>query len=461
MFESEVYATRRQLLRDTMGSGLLLFLGHVDAPRNYGDNVYPFRQDSSFLYYFGHARPALAGVIDVESGEEWLFGHNPTMDEMIWSGPRPDVQALAERVGIAKGRDMHELAPFLEDARRKRRRVHFLPPYRADRQNMLHTLLGTDFHAPDGGASLSLIDAVIAQRSVKSEEEIAEIESALTLSHHMYSTAFDLAVPGRTEEEIAGRIEAEVLARGSRLSFQSIVTVHGEVLHNHQAREILQQGDLLLIDSGAESAKGYASDITRTLPVGGRFSGRQRDLYDIVLRAQEGAFQCLAPGVLFKDVHLAAARIMVEGLCDLGIMQGNVDEAVAAGAHALFFVHGLGHMLGLDVHDMECLGEDRVGYDASVVRSTQFGLSALRMGRRVFPGCVLTVEPGLYFIPGLIHAWQEAGRCAPFIRYDALESFLGLGGIRIEDDILVTPTGSRVLGVPIPKKIKEIEARMG
>ena len=460
MFESEVYTIRRTLLREAVGSGLLLFMGHTGAPRNYCDNTYPFRQDSSFLYYFGHSMPGLAGVIDAWSGREWLFGHTFSMDEMIWTGPRPDVQALGEDVGVENGRDIHGLFAFLEQARRKGRQIHFLPPYRGDTRIALHELLDMDLSAVDSGASPSLMDAVIAQRSVKSEDEVAEIESALDISGAMYSKAFDLAMPGRTEQEVAGRIEGEVLARGSRLSFASIVTVHGEVLHNHRAHETLKQGDLLLIDSGAESANGYASDITRTIPVGGRFSSLQRDIYDIVLKAQERAIQSIAPGVFFKDVHRTAARIMVEGLCDLGIMRGDVDEAVAAGAHALFFVHGLGHMLGLDVHDMECLGEDRVGYNAEVSRSTQFGLSALRMARRVFPGHVLTVEPGLYFIPGLMNVWQKEGRCAQFIRYDKLEPFRTVGGIRIEDDILVTQTGARVLGAPILKKIKELEARM-
>ncbi|MFA7165016.1 MAG: aminopeptidase P family protein [Desulfoplanes sp.] len=460
MFAPEIYRSRRLVLRENMGSGLLVFMGHVDAPRTYADNAYPFRQDSSFLYYFGHAQPHLAGVIDADTGHEWLFGPNPTMDETIWTGPRPGIQELAERVGVQRGQDMAVLGVLLERAHHKGTPIHFLPPYREEMRLALHRLLGTGCEPVALKASRPLINAVIAQRSLKSEWEIAEIEAALEISAAMYGHAFASARPGRREQEIAGMIEGEVLTRGSRLSFQSIVTVHGEVLHNHLADQILKKGDLLLIDSGAESSNGYASDITRTLPVGGQFSSVQRDIYSIVLAAQQEAIRMLRPGVMFKDVHLAAARVMVTGLCNMGIMRGDVDEAVACGAHALFFVHGLGHMLGLDVHDMESFGEDRVGYDASVTRSPQFGLHALRLAREVVPGFVVTVEPGLYFIPGLIESWRRQGRCTAYINYDVLASMLPLGGIRIEDDVQIMATGARVLGPSIPKTVSEIEACM-
>lgn len=460
MFAPEVYRSRRRALREKMGSGLVLFMGHEDAPRNYADNVYPFRQDSSFLYYFGQPQPGLAGLIDIDSGQEWLFGHNPTMDETIWTGPRPGVQELAERVGVLKGKKMEDLPVYLARARQSGRAVHFLPPYRGEMRLALHTLLGADCGGGDLQPSKLLIDAVIAQRSLKSEEEIAEIETALEISAAMYGHAFAAARSGRREQELAGMIEGEVLTRGSRLSFQSIVTVHGEVLHNHSANHKLKQGNLLLIDSGAESPNGYASDITRTMPVDGRFSPVQKDIYAIVLAAQHEAIRVLGPGVLFRDAHLAAARVMVAGLCDMGIMRGNVEEAVACGAHALFFVHGLGHMLGLDVHDMESLGEDRVGYDTTISRSSQFGLHALRLARKVASGFVVTVEPGLYFIPALIDSWRRQGRCSSYINYDILGSILPFGGIRIEDDVMITDTGARVLGPSIPKTISDIEACM-
>ncbi|WP_462323535.1 aminopeptidase P family protein [Desulfoplanes sp.] len=461
MFESGVYIRRRAVLCGGMGEGILLFPGHGQVAINSPDNLYPFRQDSSFLYYFGLSVPGLVGVIDAGTGTSWLFGPPTRLEDAIWTGPVPSIGELAEQSGVDHGCGLGDLDGFLAKVCTQKATVHFLPPYRSTTRLDLERLLGLPHKTSVNGGSQPLARAVIAQRSVKSPREIEQIEAALNISSAMYSKAFGLAVPGTTEQQIKGAIEAEVVMRGARRSFAPIVTTHGHILHNPDSNNTLARGDLLLIDSGAETAMGYASDITRTLPVGGCFSSMQRDIYAVVLAAQEAAIAALAPGVPFKAAHMTAARTVVQGLKDIGLMEGDVDGAVEAGAHALFFVHGLGHMLGLDVHDMESLGEDLVGYDDQVSRSPQFGLHALRLARRVEEGFVLTVEPGIYFIPGLIGTWERKGWCSSFIRYEKLAAYHTFGGIRIEDDVLVMRDRARVLGPSIPKQIKEIERNLG
>ncbi len=461
MFAPSIYRQRRDTLCTAVGSGVVLFIGHETIGITTRDTTYPFRQDSSFLYYFGHNLPGLVGLIDVESGDHLLFGPSPDPEEFIWSGSSPSLERLAHDVGGDEGRDISTLTAYMASLVRRKVPVHYLPPYRADTKIALAQLLNCPANSVHLKASESLIRTVIEQRSIKSDLEIAEMTSALEISSAMYATAFEQARPGQREQEIKAAIEAEVLARGSRTSFSTIVTTQGHILHNRHAHAILQQGDLLLIDSGAESPLGYASDITRTFPVSGRFSPLQRDLYDLVLAAQERAINLLAPGILFRDAHLEAARIMVRGLKDMGVMQGNEDAALEQGAYALFFVHGLGHMLGLDVHDMESLGEDAVGYDADIARSSLFGLRSLRLARKVQPGFVVTVEPGCYLIPALVEKWNKEQRCADYIRYDRLHLLKGFTGIRIEDDVLIGEKGARVLSQSIPKTISEIEQVLG
>lgn len=461
MFQPDIYRLRRERLSKTMGSGILLFVGHSSMPVNAPDNVFPFRQDSSFLYYFGHNVPGLVGMVDTETGEHVLFAPVPDPEAFIWSGPQPGPDKLAQEVGADRGMNITALQGYLDARVHRGAPIHFLPPYRPDTRMELANLLGLPVSRVHEQASGDLVRAVIAQRSIKTSEEIAEIAAAVDISSAMYARAFECARPGRTEQEIKGILEGEVLIRGSRTSFASIVTTRGNILHNIDANHRLEQGDLLLIDSGAESSGGYASDITRTFPVSGRFSPLQREMYAIVLEAQKQALEALAPGVFFRHVHEVAARAIVEGFKGMGVMQGDTDDAVQAGAHALFFVHGLGHMLGLDVHDMESLGEDLVGYDATISRSSQFGLRSLRLARSVEPGFVVTVEPGVYVIPALIEQWRNENRCADFIRYDKLESLHGFTGIRIEDDVLIEETGSRVLSASIPKEIKELEQVLG
>ncbi|MCK5913076.1 MAG: Xaa-Pro dipeptidase, partial [Desulfuromusa sp.] len=370
-------------------------------------------------------------------------------------------QSQAEQVGFSTAVSINNLGDVLSSAISTKRTIHYLPSCRADNKITLGRLLGKSIAAVDKGVSPMLIKSVVALRSIKGEEEIVELDTAADLGYQLHTTAMAMAKAGTYEWEIAGELEAIAARAGRMLSFPPIVTTHGETLHNHNRENQLQDGDLLLVDSGVESHCHYASDHTRTTPVGGEFSPRQRDIYQIVLSAMEEARELIKPGISYLDVHLAACRKLVEGLSSLGLMQGDIDQAVAAGAHALFMPHGLGHQLGLDVHDMEDLGEDYVGYDNKVQRSSQFGLSGLRLGRELKESFVLTVEPGIYFIPRLIEQWKNEARHSDFINYNQLSEYLDFGGIRLEDDVLVTKKGNRLLGQPIPLQVDDIESRTG
>ena len=458
MFEASTYTARRDRLAADVGSGLVLLLGNGEAPMNYADNQYPFRQDGSFRYFLGLDRPDLAALIDADARETVVYGDELTIDDIVWMGPQPTIAEQAARAGVARTAPRAALGEALCRAAGQGRTVHVLPQYRGDNLLAVERLLGVRAADVNAAASVPLVKAVVAQRSVKSLEEVAEIEQALEITREMHLLAFHLARPGTYEREVAGAMEGLALQRGGRLAFPIIFSVHGETLHNHRHANKMEAGQLAVNDSGAECATGYAGDITRTIPIGGRFTGPQRDLYDAVLRAQVRAIEAIKPGVPYRDVHLQAARDMVVSLEALGCMRGDPDEAVAAGAHALFLPHGLGHMMGLDIHDMESLGEDFVGYDDTARRSTQFGLKSLRLAKALQPGYVLTVEPGLYFVPTLIDRWQAEGRHASFIDYAAVNRFRHAGGIRIEDNVLVTESGAQVLGTPIPKQAAEVEA---
>ncbi|MDJ0809547.1 MAG: aminopeptidase P N-terminal domain-containing protein [Desulfobacterales bacterium] len=460
MFPREIYRSRRRRLTQALSSGLIVVFGHQASPINFQDNAYPFRQDSSFLYYGGLAVPDLVMLLDCDAGQSYLYGREASPHEALWTGPAPALAELAEAVAFDHHGGLPDLAQCLQSSQRQQRAIHYLPPYRADQILLMSELLAVPADQVVRTASPDLIRAVVAQRAVKSSEEVAEIELALGIARSMYQAATDGRLENQTPLEIAGRMAAVVAAHDSRFSFAPIVTPRGEILHGGVPAEPLGSDDLLLMDFGAESPGGYASDITRTLPVSGRFDTRQRELYEIVLLAQKAAIAAIAPEKRFLDIHLLAAEIICRGLKELGLMKGTCAEAVAAGAHALFFPTGLGHMLGLDVHDMESLGEDLVGYDDQIRRSDQFGLAALRLGRQLKPGFVVTVEPGIYFNRGLIEEWRHGRRAEAFIHYDKLAAYYGFGGIRIEDDILVTETGARVLGPTIPKSIATVEASL-
>jgi Xaa-Pro aminopeptidase len=458
MFDQKVYIDRRNGLQRQFRDGLLLFVGNADAPMNYAANAYHFRQDSTFLYYWGVDDPDLVAVLDVDTGRQTIYGDDFTVDDVVWRGPQPTIAERAARAGVAETAPLADLPRTLSEAVRAGRNVRFLPQYRADNAQLLERLLGIRAESINDHASIPFAKAVVSQRAIKGPEEIAEIERALDITHDMHVLAMRAARPGVYEREVAGAMAGLVESRGVALAFPIIFSVHGETLHNHYHGNRMEAGQMAVNDSGAESRLRYASDITRTIPIGGRFEGPQRDLYQAVHRAQKKAIAAVKPGVRFRDVHLLACRSLAEDLEAIGLMKGDLDAAVEAGAQGMFFQCGLGHMMGLDVHDMEGLGEQHVGYDASVQRSTQFGLKSLRMARPLEPGMVMTVEPGVYMIPVLMDRWRAEGRFAEFLDYDAIDRYRAFGGIRLEDDVLVTESGNRVLGQPIPIAIEEVEA---
>ena len=460
MFDQKTYINRRKELKKQIGEGMLLFLGNVDVPMNYRSNTYRFRQDSNFLYFFGLDQQGLAGLIDVESGEEILFGNDATLDDIIWMGPQPLMAERAAMVGVSRSEPFERLRELVATAQNTGRTIHFLPPYRAENKLLLENLLGIKPALLGEKASVELIKAVVKLRSVKEEQEILELERAMEVAYLMHTTAMKMARPGVYEHDIAGVVEGIAISGGGMLSFPLILSVRGETLHNHAHDNKLESGQLLLVDGGAETTMHYATDHTRTFPVGGRFSERQKDVYEIVLDAQVRAIGAIRPGKPFREVHMLAAKTIASGLKSLGLMKGDVDSAIEQGAHALFMPHGLGHMMGLDVHDMEDLGENFVGYDDEIKRSELFGTAFLRLGRRLQEGFVLTVEPGIYFIPALLEKWEQEKKFSEFINYEKAKSYLGFGGIRIEDDVLVTSGGFRVMGRPIPKTVDEIESTM-
>lgn len=458
LFSKETYVERRRRLRELVGSGLILLFGNNDSPNNYPSNAYKFRQDSAFLYFFGQKRDGLVGVIDADSGEELLVGNEIDIDDIVWYGSVHSVCAMAEECGAKGAAPMAKLAELVGQAVKAGRQVHFLPPYRSDIKIQLMDLLGIHPSKQREAASLSLIQAVIQLRSIKSEEEIAELERASAIGYKMHTTAMRLARPGVTEQYIGGVLEGIACAYGAQVSFQSIVSMHGEILHGYPSPRKLEQGRLLLVDAGAETNDNYCSDHTRTTPIGARFTQRQKDIYNIVVDCHDLALTHARPGVRWWDVHMAVCTLMTERLKNLGLMKGDTDAAVAAGAHALFLPHGLGHMMGMDVHDMEGLGQTYVGYDAETHPSTQFGTASLRFARRLEVGHVVTDEPGIYFIPDLIDLWRKEGTNAEFLNFDAIEKYKDFGGIRIEDDVLITADGCRFLGKErIPYHVDEVE----
>ncbi len=460
MFAKEVYWQRRKMLREMVGDGIILFPGNEESSMNYGANTYHFRQDSSFLYFFGINKPGFYGVCDVDGDQDRLYGDDFTIDDIIWMGEQPAVSDLAKEVAVESSASLNDLTAFLKQALQSGRKVHLLPTYRGDHVVKLAQLIGVDYEEVSKLISQELIASVVKLRSIKDQYEISEIEKAVDVARIMHTTAMKMAYPGNFERELAGAIEGIALSHGGPVSFPVILSMDGQTLHNHYHGNELTEGRMVVCDAGAETAMGYASDITRTYPVGGKFSTQQKDIYNIVLQANSETIKASLPGRPYREVHLMAARIIAGGLKELGIMKGDLDEAVAAGAHALFFPHGLGHMLGLDVHDMEGLGENNVGYSESLKRSDQFGLAYLRLGRELEPGFVVTNEPGCYFIPALIDQWKGEKKHSQFINYDQVEKYRGFGGVRIEDDVLITETGSRVLGTPIPKTVEEVEETM-
>jgi Xaa-Pro aminopeptidase len=461
MFDQTTYVARRAKLKKQVGKGLILLLGNEDSSMNYRDNLYPFRQDSSFLYFFGLDKPGLAAVIDIDNDSEVVYGKELTMDEIVWTGPLPSLTEQAAAAGIGLTEPVAALSHLLSSARGSGRNIHFLPPYRPENVLKLSAWLGVAPNSLREHASVSLIRAVVGQRSIKTAEEVGQIEEAVGITVDMHLAAIRGARDGMTEAQLAGGLQAIAIAAGGNLSFPTILTVNGQVLHNHYGPTVMREGRIAICDSGAENAMHYAGDMTRTFPVGKRFTTLQREMYDIVLSAQEAAVAALRPGVLFRDVHALAARKLMEGLNALGVTKGDPAAAVEAGAHTIVFQCGLGHMMGLDVHDMEDLGEEYVGYTETLKKGTAFGWKSLRLGRALEAGFVVTIEPGLYFIPELMDQYRAEEKYPDFINYDRLEALRGFGGIRIEEDLLITEEGSRLLGKPLAKTADDIEALRG
>ncbi|MGV3603699.1 MAG: aminopeptidase P family protein [Dyadobacter fermentans] len=461
MFSKSTYLNRRQTLQSGLGSGLLLFLGNEESGMNYRDNVYPFRQDSTFLYYFGIDHASLTAVIDIDNNREIIFGDELTIDDIVWTGPKEPITEKAAKVGVTEVKPTSAIGSFLKDAVSRGQTIHFLPPYRGEHYLKLQEWLHINPAEAAQKASVAFIKAVVSMRSYKTGEEVAEIEKAVNTSVDMHLAFMRGTRAGMTEKEIAGNLQSIAIAQGGDISYPIILTVNGEILHTHARDLAIREGQMALCDAGAETAMHYCGDLTRTIPVGKSFTGIQKEMYEIVLQAQEAAIAACKPGVLFKDIHKLASTKLVEGMKQVGVVKGDVAEAIEHDVHTLFFQCGLGHMMGLDVHDMENLGEQYVGYTDDLQKGTAFGWKSLRLGRALEPGFVVTVEPGLYLIPTLIDRWKAENKLSQFIDYGKLEQFRDFTGIRIEDNLLITENGNRILGKELVKSVAGLEAVRG
>lgn len=455
MFSKEVYVQRREALKKQVGSGILLFLGNDEMGLNYEDNAFRYRQDSSFLYYFGISNAGLSAIIDIDEDREIIFGDELSIDMIVWTGILPTLHAQALEVGVSDTRPALEVVDYLKKAQEGNRTIHYLPPYRPEHRIKLLEWLSLPLNDQKG--SIPFIRAIVKQRNHKGAEEIAEIEKACNVTSDMHIAAIKFLRPGMYEYEVRAEIERVAMMNGMELSFPTIATKNGQTLHNHSYNHKVESGDLFLIDAGAETSMGYAGDMSSTFPADKKFTTKQREVYEIQNAMHLESVKALRPGIPYMEVYELSARVMVEGMKQLGLMKGNTEDAVREGAHALFYPHGLGHMMGLDVHDMENLGEIWVGYDGKP-KSTQFGRKSQRLAIPLEPGFVHTVEPGIYFIPELIDLWRGQGKFTDFINYDKVEEYRHFGGIRNEEDYLITETGARRLGKKIPLTPEEVEA---
>jgi Xaa-Pro aminopeptidase len=456
MFDKKIYIERRNILSRKVSSGIILLLGNELSPVNYADNEFRFRQDSSFLYYFGINVPSIAAIIDIDSGKEIVFGDPASLDSIVWTGKLPTLNEQAERFGIKRVLPTRELFKYLHIAQLSQRTIHFIPQYRSENKIKLHQLLEMSFKEIDDNYSIELVKAIVSQREIKSEDEINEIERAVGISIDMHLAAIKMAKPGMSENEIAAEVNRIPLSHGGDIAFPIIATINGQTLHNHYHGNIIKEGDLFLLDAGAELPSGYCGDLSSTFPVSKTFNNQQREIYNLSLKAHKAAIQMIKPGIAFREVHFEACRTIINGLKEIGLMKGDTEEAIISGAHAMFFPCGTGHMMGLDVHDMENLGEVWVGYNGEA-KSTQFGLKSLRLAKELKPGFVFTIEPGIYFIPDLIDRWKADKTNIQFLNFENIDKFRGFGGIRNEENIVVTTEGFRVLGTEFPKTIEEIE----
>ncbi len=457
MFKTEVYIQRRKQLADSVSSGLILLPGNEESPMNYTNNTYHFRQDSTFLYYFGIDQASLAGVVDADTGISMLFGDDYDIDMIVVTGVVPSIKSLGERVGLTEIKASSALSGMITEALAKKREIHFLTPYRTDILLKVSELTGIQYGNIPKQFSLELTHAVVAQREIKSTEEVAEIDRAVKITADMHLAAMSYARPGMMESEVAAKVAEVALAANGNISFPIIATINGQTLHNNYYGNIIKSGDLFLLDAGAETPMRYAGDLSSTFPVDPTFTDLQKEIYQLCLDAHMAAVSMLKPGTSFKEVHFRACHTIFEGLKAFGLTQGDTEAAVEAGAHALFFPCGTGHMMGLDIHDMENLGEQWVGYEG-VPKSTQFGLKSLRLGKPLKPGYVVTIEPGIYFIPELIDLWKSQNHLSQFLNYTEVEKFRNFSGLRNEEDFLITEDGARRLGKALPMTIEGVES---
>ena len=457
MFNRDIYISRREKLKELVGNGLIIVVGNSESPMSYKDNAYNFIQDSTFLYYFGLNSPDLIGVIDIENGKDYIFGKEFTIDDIVWMGQQKTFKERAKEVGIDNFLEIEELEKLLKEAKDNRQVIHFTNQYRVENSLKLSNLLGIKLEDINKAFSEKLLAGIIEMRNIKADYEVVELEKATNVTREMHLTAMKNVKPGMKGYELVALLECAAKKHNATTSFHTICTTNGQILHNHFHGNEFKDGDIVLLDCGARLGNGYCGDMTTVFPVSGEFTSRQKDLYSLLIEMFERAEECTKPGVTNKYVHLEVCKVLAEGMVKRGIMKGSVDEIVKAGAHALFFPHGLGHMIGLDVHDMENFGENRVGYDEKIERETQFGLKSLRMGKELKPGYVLTIEPGIYFIPELIEKWEKEGKFKEYIDYEEVKRYLDFGGMRYEGDFLITETGNRRLGDKMPKYYYEIE----
>jgi Xaa-Pro aminopeptidase len=460
LFSAQSYIDRRAKLKSSLKSGLVLLMGNNESPLNCTDNHYRYRQDSSFLYFFGLNQPGLNAVIDIDSGEEILFGNEFSLEDIIWVGQQETIASKAEKVGIKDLRPLSKIAAFIKNAQSDGRQIHFLPAYRHDNVLQLMDWLSLSANEVKEGSSKELIKAIINLRSYKSAEEVAEMTYAVNITKEMHVNAMKSISADKKEFEIVSEIYRTAKSNNCYLAYPAIFSINGQTLHNHYHGNSMTDGRLVLNDSGAENEMCYAGDITRTIPVNGKFTTKQKEIYNIVLEMEESSIEALKPGVYYRDIHIESNRLMLKRLKELDLVSGDTDDLAEQGLGGLFMPHGLGHMIGLDVHDMEDLGENLVGYTEDLERSTQLGLKSLRLAKKLEAGFVLTVEPGIYFIPELIQKWKEEKRFINNINYAKLVDYFDFGGIRIEDNILITETGHQILGDRIPKTVEEVESAM-
>ena len=457
MFSKKTYTERRRVLKGKVGKGLILLFGNDESPMNYTDNTYHFRQDSSFLYYFGIQQPGLAAVIDIENDFEVVYGDEYTVEDFVWRGPQPTIAGQAENCGVSNVQPAKNLGIMLGVAQQKKRTIHFLPLYRPENKIKLYELLGIVPKEIANTFSVVLVKAIVSQREFKTEEEIVQLHQAVNVTVDMHVAAMIFAKAGITEAQVAAEIHKIALAAGGNIAFPIIATKNGQTLHNHYHGNMLKEGDLFLIDAGFENEMCYGGDLSSTIPVSKKFTSVQKDIYQLSLDSHEAAIDAAQLNKPFKNVHIAASKTIFEGLKEMGLTKGNTDDAIEAGAHALFFPCGTGHMMGLDIHDMEDLGEVWVGYDGQP-KSTQFGLKSLRLAKPLQPGHVFTIEPGIYFIPELMDLWRSQNRFNDFINWEEVYKYRDFGGIRNEEDFVMTENGAQLLGKQKPKTVEEIEA---